>query len=130
MKPTRYLSRPPLSPVVGSRAIRLSLLCVLAALILTSAGALLWASSNSYARGCHHHKHQCSGQGQGDQQGPQQIHQQPQQQQMVNCTLVVPASPLSAQGLATPYLLAGAAVASGDTTGGGKPQCHENNPMQ
>ena len=108
MKTTRYLSRPPLSPGVRSRAIRLSLLCVLAALILTSAGALLWASGNSYARGCNHHKRQCDGQGQ-------------QQQQVVDCKLMVPESPLSAVGLATPYVLAGA----GD--GNGKP-CHENNP--
>src|SRR5258706_8583916 len=34
-------------------------------------------------------------------------HQPQQQQQMVNCTLTVPANPLTAQGLATPYQLGG-----------------------
>src|SRR5205823_2137912 len=47
----------------------------------------------------------------------------------VNCVLVVPANPLSAQGLATPYLLAGAGVGAGDTAGD-QHQCHENNPTQ
>src|SRR5258708_10661587 len=43
-------------------------------------------------------------------------HQPQQQQQMINCTLTVPANPLTAQGLATPYQL-----------GGG---CDEANKMQ
>src|SRR6266700_3774193 len=43
-------------------------------------------------------------------------HQQQQQPQMGNCTLIVPANPLTAQGLATPYVL-----------GGG---CDEANKMQ
>ncbi len=43
-------------------------------------------------------------------------HQPHQQQQMINCTLTVPANPLTAQGLATPYQL-----------GGG---CDEANKMQ
>src|SRR5947209_20494342 len=46
----------------------------------------------------------------------QQQQQQQQQPQMVNCTLTVPANPLTAQGLATPYVL-----------GGG---CDEANKMQ
>ncbi len=45
-----------------------------------------------------------------------QHHHKPQQQQMINCTLTVPANPLTAQGLATPYQL-----------GGG---CDEANKMQ
>jgi hypothetical protein len=49
--------------------------------------------------------------------GGKHKHQRQQQQaQMVNCTLTVPANPLSAQGLATPYQL-----------GGG---CDEANPKQ
>jgi len=59
--------------------------------------------SSHAAGGGHKHKHK---------------HQQQmvQQQQMVNCTLTVPANPLTAQGLATPYQL-----------GGG---CDEANKMQ
>jgi hypothetical protein len=55
--------------------------------------------SSSQAAGARHtHKHK--------QQHKQQ--QQPvPQQQMVNCTLTVPANPLTAQGLATPYQLRG-----------------------
>ena len=114
MNTIRYLSHPPLSRGLRSRAVRISFLCVLAALLLTSAGVLWLSSGSSFAKGCHHHKHQCDGQGQQQ--------QQQQQQQVVSCTLVVPANPLTAQGLATPYLLAG--------TGGNKQQCHESNAMQ
>ncbi len=114
MNTIRYLSHPPLSRGLRSRAVRISFLCVLAALLLTSAGVLWLSSGSSFAKGCHHHKHQCDGQGQQQ--------QQQQQQQVVSCTLVVPANPLTAQGLATPYLLAGA--------GGNKQQCHESNAMQ
>src|SRR6266566_141374 len=51
-----------------------------------------------------------------DQQQKKQDQQQQQQPQMVNCTLTVPANPLTAQGLAMPYVL-----------GGG---CDEANKMQ
>jgi hypothetical protein len=62
--------------------------------------------SSHAAGGGHKHKHK-----------QQHKQQQPvQQQQMVNCTLTVPANPLTAQGLATPYQL-----------GGG---CDEANKMQ
>src|SRR5205085_1020477 len=56
----------------------------------------------------HHQKHKHK-----QEQDQQQQQQQPQ---MVNCTLTVPANPLTAQGLATPYVL-----------GGG---CDEANKMQ
>src|SRR5438270_13364957 len=70
----------------------------------------------------HHQKHkhkQEQKQQQNQQQQKKQDQQQQQQQQqpqMVNCTLTVPANPLTAQGLATPYVL-----------GGG---CDEANKMQ
>src|SRR5438270_5575313 len=77
----------------------------------------------------HHQKHkhkqeqdqqqkQQQNQQQDQQQQKKQDQQQQQQQQpqMVNCTLTVPANPLTAQGLATPYKL-----------GGG---CDEANKMQ
>lgn len=131
MNTTSHLSQSPLSRGLRSLAVRISFLCVLAALLLTSAGVLWLSSSSSYARGCHHHKHQCDGQGQGQGQGQAQGQQQQQQQQVVNCTLVVPVNPLTAQGLATPYVLAGAGGdGNGDTAGGNQQQCHENNAMQ
>jgi hypothetical protein len=124
MNTIRYLSHPPLSRGLRSHAVRISFLCVLAALLLTSAGVLWLSSGSSFAKGCHHHNHQCDGQGQGQGQGQQQ-------QQVVSCTLVVPANPLTAQGLATPYLLAGAGGnGGGDAAGGNKQQCHENNAMR
>src|SRR5947207_578863 len=46
---------------------------------------------SSHAAGVQHKKHH--------------KHQNKQQQQMINCTLTVPANPLTAQGLATPYQL-------------------------
>ncbi len=123
MNTIKYLAHPPLSRGLRPRAVRISFLCVLTALLLTSAGVLWLSSGSSFAKGCHHHKQQCDGQGQGQQ------HQQ--QQQVVSCTLVVPSNPLTAQGLATPYLLAGAGGNDGDdAAGGNKQQCHERNAMQ
>src|SRR5207248_5192625 len=62
-------------------------------------------------------KKQQQNQQQDQQQQKKQDQQQQQQQpQMVNCTLTVPANPMTAQGLATPYVL-----------GGG---CDEANKMQ
>jgi hypothetical protein len=100
------------------RALSRSFLCVFAVLVLALAGGLFFVTSSSAARGCRHHHHTCQGQGAGQQQG--------QQKQAVNCVLVVPTDPLSNQGLATPYLLAGAGAADA----GDQQQCHENNPMQ
>src|SRR5579884_1232732 len=101
-KPVLYRSqRRRFSPLALASIVVSAILLLVAIVSFAMQGA--FSPSSSYAAGRKHHQ--------------KQKHRQPKQpQQAATCTLTVPANPLSAQGLATPYQL-----------GGG---CDEANPMQ
>ena len=88
----------------------------------TDAATLAATSANALDQHKPHHR-QKQRNGQGQQQNQQgQQNQQQQAALTMDCSLIVPANPLSAQGLATPYQLMATDPANG--------QCHEANKMQ